>query len=527
MQIIANTALQLAVPNTVLDQAVQYIQDAQVVTSGAHKELLLRWDYDEVLKLTYLLDGLQPRSNVPELPSPILKDYKWPGIYKPFAHQKDTASFLSIRKRAFCFNEAGTGKTSAAIWAADYLMELGVIKRVLIICPLSIMYSAWQADIFKTAMHRSAAVAYGSSEKRKKIIQEGYEFVVINYDGVNIVRDAIEAARFDLIIVDEANAYKTATTKRWKTLAKIITPSTRLWMMTGTPASQSPVDAYGLAKMVSPHRVPKYVTAWRDKVMWQQSRFRWLPKLTSSDDVHEALQPAIRYTKAECLDLPEVVYQTRQVPLTPQVSRYYKALKQQLQIEAAGEQISAVNAAAAMSKLLQISGGAVYTDEKDVVEFDVSPRLQTLKEVLDETVRKVVVFVPFIHTIDIVTKFLTGEGFSCAVIKGDVSAKERADIIKQFQTQEKPRVLVIQPQSASHGVTLTAADTIVFWSPIVSVETYMQCVARIDRVGQTHKMTVVHLQGTEVERKVYSMLQNKITSHQRLVDLYKQELESV
>ena len=527
MQIIANTALQLAVPNTVLDQAVQYIQDAQVVTSGAHKELLLRWDYDEVLKLTYLLDGLQPRSNVPELPSPILKDYKWPGIYKPFAHQKDTASFLSIRKRAFCFNEAGTGKTSAAIWAADYLMELGVIKRVLIICPLSIMYSAWQADIFKTAMHRSAAVAYGSSEKRKKIIQEGYEFVVINYDGVNIVRDAIEAARFDLIIVDEANAYKTATTKRWKTLAKIITPSTRLWMMTGTPASQSPVDAYGLAKMVSPHRVPKYVTAWRDKVMWQQSRFRWLPKLTSSDDVHEALQPAIRYTKAECLDLPEAVYQTRQVPLTPQVSRYYKALKQQLQIEAAGEQISAVNAAAAMSKLLQISGGAVYTDEKDVVEFDVSPRLQTLKEVLDETVRKVVVFVPFIHTIDIVTKFLTGEGFSCAVIKGDVSAKERADIIKQFQTQEKPRVLVIQPQSASHGVTLTAADTIVFWSPIVSVETYMQCVARIDRVGQTHKMTVVHLQGTEVERKVYSMLQNKITSHQRLVDLYKQELESV
>jgi hypothetical protein len=371
-------------------------------------------------------------------------------------------------------------------------MELGAVKRVLIICPLSIMYSAWQADIFKTAMHRSAAVAYGSSEKRKKIIQEGYEFVVINYDGV-----------------------KTATTKRWKTLAKIITPSTRLWMMTGTPASQSPVDAYGLAKMVSPHRVPKYVTAWRDKVMWQQTRFRWLPKLTSSDDVHEALQPAIRYTKAECLDLPEVV------------SRYYKALKQQLQIEAAGEQISAVNAAAAMSKLLQISGGAVYTDEKDVVEFDVSPRLQTLKEVLDETVRKVVVFVPFIHTIDIVTKFLTGEGFSCAVIKGDVSAKERADIIKQFQTQEKPRVLVIQPQSASHGVTLTAADTIVFWSPIVSVETYMQCVARIDRVGQTHKMTVVHLQGTEVERKVYSMLQNKITSHQRLVDLYKQELESV
>jgi len=298
-------------------------------------------------------------------------------------------------------------------------------------------------------------------------------------------------------------------------------------MMTGTPASQSPVDAFGLAKMVSPYRVPKYVTAWRDKVMWKQSRFRWLPKPTSSDDVHDALQPAIRYTKAECLDLPEVVYQTRQVPITPQVSRYYKALKQQLLIEAAGEQVSAVNAAVAMNKLLQISGGAVYTDSKEVVEFDVSPRLQTLKEVLDETTRKVVIFVPFIHTIDVITKFLNSEGVTCAVIKGDVSATARAEIIAQFQSQEKPRVLVIQPQSASHGVTLTAADTIVFWSPVMSVETYMQCVARIDRVGQTHKMTVVHLQGTEVERKVYTMLRSKITSHQRLVDLYKQELESV
>jgi SNF2 family DNA or RNA helicase len=527
MQIIDNTALQLAVPSTVLNDAVKYIEDAQVIANGNRRELLLRWAYDEVSQLTYLLDGLQPKSNIPELPSPMLKDYGWPGMYKPFAHQKDTASFLSIRKRAFCFNEAGTGKTSAAIWAADYLMSLGLVKRVLVICPLSIMYSAWQADIFKTAMHRSAAVAYGTSEKRRRIINEGYEFVIINYDGVNVVQDTIAKAEFDLIIVDEANAYKTPTTKRWKTLAKLITPTTRLWMMTGTPASQSPIDAYGLAKMISPYRVPKFATAWRDRVMYQQSRFRWLPKATSNDDVYQALQPAIRYTKAECLDLPEVVYQTRQVPITPQVSKYYKALKTQLQIEAAGEQVSAVNAAAAMSKLLQISGGAVYTDEKEVVEFDISPRLQTLKEVLDETLRKVVVFVPFIHTIDVVTKFLNEEGISCAVIKGDVSAKARSEIISQFQSQESPRVLVIQPQAASHGVTLTAADTIVFWSPVISVETYMQCVARIDRVGQTHKMTIVHLQGTEVERKVYSMLQNKIDSHHRVVDLYKQELESV
>ena len=261
--------------------------------------------------------------------------------------------------------------------------------------------------------------------------------------------------------------------------------------------------------------------------MLQRSRFKWEPRLDSKKQVFEALQPAIRFDKADCLDLPPVTYQTRIVPLSLQVSRYYKTLKTQLQIEAAGEQISAVNAAAAMTKLLQISGGAVYTDEREVVEFDITPRLQTLKEVLDETVRKVVVFVPYIHTIEVITKFLDKEGISSAVIKGDVTARNRADIIQRFQTQETPRVLVVQPQSASHGVTLTAADTIVFWSPVLSVETYMQCVARIDRVGQQHKMTVVHLQGSEVEKRVYTMLQGKIDSHTKLVDLYRQELELV
>jgi SNF2 family DNA or RNA helicase len=218
------------------------------------------------------------------------------------------------------------------------------------------------------------------------------------------------------------------------------------------------------------------------------------------------------------------MYQTRLVPLTPQASKYYTTLKTQLLIEAAGEEISAVNAAAALSKLLQISGGAVYTDKHDVVEFDVSPRLNTLMEVIDETEHKVIIFVPFRHTIDVVARHLTSQGVTNEIINGDVPARERAVIINRFQTADLPRVLIIQPQAASHGVTLTAANTVVFWSPVMSVETYLQCIARIDRVGQKNSMTVVHLQGSEVERKMYAMLQGKVDMHEKLVDLYKQEL---
>jgi len=524
MQIVQDTALKFSIPAKLANVIYQSVNKCEYTATG---EVLLYWGHEESCAAARVIDEAQPDITLPKIPSPILKDYNWPGVYKPFEHQKDTASFLSIRQRAFCFNEAGTGKTSAAIWAADYLMNKGIIKKVLVICPLSIMYSAWQADIFKTAIHRTCGVAYGSASKRKKILDEGYDFTIINYDGTGVILPELQQAKFDLIIVDEANAYKTVNTKRWKNLAKMLEPTTWLWMMTGTPASQSPIDAFGLAKLVSPQRVPKFTTAWRDKVMYQISRFKWLPKYDYKEQVFSALQPAIRYTKKDCLDLPELTYQTRSVPLTPQVNKYYNELKKQLLIEAAGAQISAVNAAASLQKLLQISGGAVYTDKQQVVEFDIKPRLNALQEVLDETTNKVVVFVPYLHTIDVVTKFLVKEGVTNAVIQGSVGAKERSVIIDQFQKLQDPRVLVIQPQSASHGITLTAADTIVFWSPVMSVETYLQCIGRIERVGQKNVMTVVHLQGSEVERRMYSMLQGKVDSHQKIVDLYKQELEAV
>ncbi len=518
MELIEQEALRLTVRSDFVPYITNYLEKSEVIEdNGETADIVVYWGIKEMQHIARFYSELK-------LPSPILKEYDWPGLFTPFMHQKTTAAFLSLRDRAFCFNEAGTGKTSSVIWAADYLMKQGLIKRVLVICPLSIMYSAWQADIFKTAMHRTVAVAYGDVNKRKKVLSGAYEFVIINYDGVSIVSDDICKLGFGLIVVDEANAYKTATTKRWKTLAKIMTPSTKLWMLTGTPASQSPLDAFGLARLVAPGNVPKYFTAWRDKVMHQVTRFKWVPKPHAKKEVFSALQPAIRFTKAECLDLPEVTYQTREIELTPQVKRYYRGIKDQMLVQAAGEQISAVNAAAKLTKLLQISGGAVYSDNHEVVEFDVSPRLAALMEVLDETEHKVIIFVPFKHTIELVANHLTNQGVTNEIINGEVPAKERSNIISRFQTTEFPRVLIIQPQSASHGVTLTAADTVVFWSPVMSVETYLQCVARIDRVGQVNKMTVVHLQGSEIERKMYQMLQSKIDSHEKLVDLYKEEL---
>lgn len=480
-------------------------------------QVAVNWGLDEAR----VLNNLQ----IKNIPSPIMGHYSWPGLHKPFDHQKTTSSFLTLNPRAFCLNEQGTGKTGSVIWAADYLMKIGRIKRVLVICPLSIMDSAWRADLFKFAMHRHVDIAYGSREKRIQIINSDAEFVIINYDGVEIVQEDIANGGFDLIVIDEANAYKNAQTTRWKTLNRILKPDTWLWMLTGTPAAQSPVDAYGLAKLVSPKNVPKFYSAFKDMVMYKVSQFRWVNRPNAEKIVHEALQPAIRFTKEECLDLPELTYVTREVELTPQQKKYYELLRKQLVVSAVGEQITAVNAAVGMSKLLQISCGAVYSDSGETLEFDIKNRYKVMREVLDETKQKALIFVPFKNTIEILSKKLQDDGFTVAIINGDVPAHKRAEIFKTFQDTPNPRILIIQPQAAAHGVTLTAADTVIWWGPTPSLETYAQANARAHRAGQRHPVTVVRLQGSNAEKHLYKMLDNRISDHVKLVELYKNLLD--
>lgn len=520
MQIIENKALLFRTRDP--DKYSIIPRSKVVAENNGVYEMAVFWGLEEVRVLRNL--------GIKDVVSPITARYPWPGRHKPFAHQIETASFLTLNPRAFVFNDPGTGKTLSALWAADYLMRLKRVKRCLILCPLSIMHDAWMNGISNSIIHRSAVVAHHAQASRRiEMVQGDYEFVIVNYDGLNLIADEVaKDGRFDLVIVDEANAYKNASTKRWKSLSKIIRPDSLLWMMTGTPSAQSPMDAYGLAKLVNPSGVPKFATAWRDKVMKKLTQFKWVPKSGAAEAVFAALQPAIRFTKEECTDLPPVLTETREIPLTPQQVKYYKLLKERMVMQASGETITAVNAAAGVSKLLQISAGAAYTDAQEVVEFDCAPRLNVMLEVLEETNRKVIVFAPFRHSIESIHQHLLKHGIESEVIHGDVSVNKRTDIFKRFQTEAQPRILVIQPQSASHGVTLTAADTVIFYGPVMSVETYLQCIARADRIGQTGKnVTVIHLQGSDIEKRMFAQLEKRVEGHDILLNLYKEEIGQI
>ena len=306
---------------------------------------------------------------------------------------------------------------------------------------------------------------------------------------------------------------------------KLVNDDTWLWMMTGTPAAQSPLDAYGLAKLVNPNSVPRFFGSFRDMVMRKVTQFRWIVKPEASDLVYKVLQPAIRFTKEECLDLPDMTYVKRKVEMTRQQQLYYDKLKKNHMMTIGEDEVSAVNSAVIINKLLQISAGAVYTDDGDTLEFDIKHRYKVLKEVIDESSQKVLVFVPFKHTIDILVDKLRKDGVTAEVIRGDVPVAKRTDIFKRFQTADDPKVLVIQPQSAAHGVTLTAANTVVWWGPTPSLETYAQANARVHRSGQKHPCTVVQLQGSPAEKRIYSLLDNRINVHTKMIDLYKELLD--
>lgn len=460
-----------------------------------------------------------------DVPTPFLADYSIRSVYSPFLHQLDTADFLVGTRKGFVFSSPGVGKTASAIWAADYLMEQGEIEAVLVVCPLSIMRASWLGDLFTCAPHRHAVVAHGSKARRIAAVTSNANFVITNYDSFERFKPHL-LKRFGLIIIDEANAYKGVTTNRFRHMYKYVQerPELRLWLMTGTPASQSPEDAYGLAKLVCPDRVPKFFGRWRDMVMTKVSQYRYIPKSDANDRVFEVLQPAIRYRKEDCLDLPPMTYQTREIPLSSQQRVYYERIRKEMLAETSHGTISAVNAGVKLNKLLQISAGSVYTDDGTTLTFDVKQRTQELLDIISNADGKVIVFCGYRHTIEVVSNVLAKEGITHDRVDGTVSEGNRSRIFSEFQSTANPRVLVMQPQAVAHGLTLTAANTIVWWGPTPSLETYDQANARIDRQSQRLPTNIIHFVSSPAEAKTYTSLRTRKSVQSSLLAMYDEVL---
>ena len=232
------------------------------------------------------------------------------------------------------------------------------------------------------------------------------------------------------------------------------------------------------------------------------------------------MQPSVRFTKDECLDLPPLMYETRAVTLTPEQNKAYKEMLTRLSIQADEGEITAVNEAVKMAKLVQIACGVVYATDGTEVTIPTSPRVAETRAIIQSAQGKVIVFVPFVSSVKMVAAELR-KTFSVEVIHGSVSKTERDRIFGAFQKSDEPRVLVAQPAAMSHGLTLTAASTIIWYSCITSNEIFEQANGRINRPGQKMNNFIICLEGTPVEKRIYARLRKKQKMQGALLDEVK------
>lgn len=482
----------------------------------------------DLIAVKHTLDATKLLRNIGlSAPHPMLHDgYFWPGRYTPMLHQMETTDFLTMYHKAFVLNDMGTGKTAAALWALDYLLQRGQIKRVLIVCPLSVT-KVWQDETFSILPHRGIGTMVGKREKRLDVLDSGCEICVINFDGLTSLYDSKKRTspldgKFDLIIVDEASTYRNANTQRYKALKHINLPETRLWLMTGTPTPNAPTDAWALIRLVAPNRVPSSFKLFQETVMRQSGPYKWIPRSSAQATVRKLMQPAVRFEKADCLDLPPVTYNNRHIQLTPEQQKMFDTMRKRMKHEGeGGEKITAANAAVKIIKLQQICCGVVKDDNEQPIFLPTKPRLDDLQELIEEASGKVIVYVPFLFAMELVQAAVSKYA-TCAVVNGSVPNHVRSQIFSDFQNAPNPRVLIAHPAVAAHGLTLTAANTGIWYAPIYSSEQYEQANARMDRKGQTSAVSIYHLGAHAFEWAIYDVLRNKGSMQTALLNLYRQ-----
>ncbi len=491
----------------------------------------------ELIAVKHTLDAAKVLNNIGlKAPSPIMTDgYDWPGRFTPMKHQYSTSAFATLNNKCFILNGMGTGKTGAALWAADYMKQRGHIKRVLIVCPLSVI-GVWIDEAFSVLPHVTIEQAIGKKERRLEVIHGHADICVINFDGLSTFYHEERHPKtnrllkrwseiedvFDLIIVDEAAAYRNGTTNRYKALKQVNKPNTKLWLMGATPTPNSPTDAWAQIKLVSPNNVPTSFKTFRDMVMIPAGPYKFVPKGGSAEQVFKLMVPSVRFTKAECLDLPPITYNNRPCDLTPEQVKVFSDIRQKMKFEREEQpEISAANAAVKVIKLQQVCTGVVKDDRGEPVYLDCAPRLALLDELIEQCSEKVIVFAPFIFAMDMIQAHLS-KSYTCALVNGGTPKAERDSIFRAFQREKDPKVLIAHPQVAAHGLTLTKASTIIWYAPIYSIEQYEQANGRIERKGQENAMSIYHIGSHAFEWAIYDVLRKKASIQNALLALFEE-----
>jgi SNF2 family DNA or RNA helicase len=471
--------------------------------------------------------------------SPMVRHYDWPihpGL-EPMAHQKQMAAFMTLHPRCFNLSDMRTGKTLAALWAYDYLRLQGLVKKCLVIAKLSTLERVWLRELTAHLLGRvSGLVLQGTRDQREALLDtRDVDVYIINYDGVclqtqrghhglllgPLARRLVEREDISCVILDESATLRNSGTQRWKVVRQVVANKPYVWQLTGTPTPNAPTDAHAQKRLVYPVEPWR---AFRARTMVAFGPFKWVAQKGAAKEVAKFLQPAIRFERADVMELPPLVYDPPiEVPLTAQQIKLIREMKAELQIRLEeGTEITAVNEAGLRIKLIQILCGAVYDHEHVAHQVDASPRLEMLREVIEEAGGKCLVFAPLTSVVNVLYRELRHHKLTTALITGATSAKERNDIFRRFTDDIDPRILVADPGTVAHGLDLSAANTIIWFAPTDRVEDYQQANQRIAGPRQRRGMLIVRLASTSIERTIYQRLDAKQSLQGVILDLVKE-----
>ncbi len=450
------------------------------------------------------------------VPSPMELYYDWPHPpnQPPFKVQQQSACDLAENRRFYLLNQQGTGKTRTTLWAWDHLNREGDAGKLLIVAKLSTLNFVWAREIDRTLTGRKCVVLGSdkgmSKAKRLSLLEDDEaEIFIINHDGIKVIYDEL-AARDDIdtLVLDELAVYRN-NSDRSKGMRSFAERFGRVWGLTGSPMPNEVTDVWGQCKILTPHTVPKYFRSCREMLMTRRSQFVWAPKPEARERAFAMMQPSRRYSLDDVIELPDIIHRTVECALSSEQERVYKEFRNKLAVLVQQKQITAANAGAQVNKLLQISGGFVYNEAPAYVALDASPRLNLLRDLIEENERKVLVFAPYRHMVAEIGKFLNsreGLGADSTAVLGDSG---RSQIMFEFQDTPKYKALVAHPGPIGHGNTLTSADLIIWYSPIADYDVFDQANYRIRRIGQAHKQQILYLVSTEAERRFYGILRRK------------------
>jgi SNF2 family DNA or RNA helicase len=457
-------------------------------------------------------------------------NYSFPSIdpTKPaFKIQKQTVEMIVKEKRCYVLNDLGTGKTRCALWAYDYLKKNGLAKRMLVLCPLSTMNRVWEREILTEFTTLTCAILHGTKEKRLKNLNRNVNIYIINHDGLKTIYSELqERADIDVICIDELATFRNMN-KRSARVKQISHNKEYVIGMTGSPMPREVTDVWAQCSVVTPHTVPKYFSWLRATLMTRgpAGPYDWRPRPNAEVMAINYMKPAVRFTLDDVVELPPKVMHYHEVPMSGQQERIYNEIRNKAVSLIGDKTVDVLNAGAAIQKLLQIACGWVYTREGEIISLDNTERLQYTLDLIDSTSRKAIVFVPFKSALNGVSAMLTANKIDHGIVHGGISKTHRNLIFSAFQDTAKYKVLLAHPVCMSHGLTLTAANTIIWFGPTLSLDTFFQACGRITRIGQEHRQVIAMLGGTKMERRIYSLLgkHEKVQNH--FLDLIKNETE--